>query len=289
MNIETIKACSYADVGKKVRFVALLTKNECRQKSNGADYAHLTFQDETGMISFPHWSANAPHTYEEGTVYTVNGSISMYEDEVQIKVVTIEELENSNPADFVPRYDTRIVEEYIVATIDNLPDKYKEVAMKMTGYRIDPLRWEKFRTCPAAVKHHHNKVGGLMLHTAGVIKTVVSIADNYNTGALSTFVENKINKPRLVFKALIHDVEKMREYSCNGAIQHTGTSINHRVAGVAALMEKSVGILSDEELDNIAYSILCHHGDFGEFKIKSTEDYLLHLADMIDSRVFSQD
>jgi len=44
-------------------------------------------------------------------------------------------------------------------------------------------------------------------------------------------------------------------------------------------------VLSEEELDDICYSILSHHGEFGKFEPKGVEDILLNTADVIDSQI----
>ena len=44
----------------------------------------------------------------------------------------------------------------------------------------------------------------------------------------------------------------------------------------------------EKELDDICASLMCHHGEwsvYGEAELQTTEDYILHLADMVDSQI----
>jgi hypothetical protein len=58
-----------------------------------------------------------------------------------------------------------------------------------------------------------------------------------------------------------------------------------------AMVEEFAGKdFTEEEVDDICASIMTHHGEFenckyGRAKIKTIEDQLLHLVDMIDSKI----
>jgi 3'-5' exoribonuclease len=97
-----------------------------------------------------------------------------------------------------------------------------------------------------------------------------------------------INKDRLMLKAIVHDIMKIKEYDFEGIIRRKSIKLDHLVMGAAYISEinDEVGnIITEEEMDDICYSILSHHGQFGNYEPKSIEDILLNAADVIDSQI----
>ena len=67
-----------------------------------------------------------------------------------------------------------------------------------------------FLSCVAAEKFHGNKRGGLFLHTVGVMKTIESILKDYVTNPFYMNADNVIDKDRLMLKAIVHDIMKIK-------------------------------------------------------------------------------
>ena len=137
-----------------------------------------------------------------------------------------------------------------------------------------------YKTAPGAVSLHHAYVGGLAVHTLGVMKLSYEFANLYNT----------INRDLLLVAALFHDIGKTIENSWDLTFRRTneGELVGHLIYSRDILKS----LLSNVELDynlalNLEHCILSHHGqyDFGSPKLPMTrEAFALHIADLSDSR-----
>ncbi|ABS35449.1 HD domain-containing protein [Clostridium botulinum] len=279
--------------GEVVEFNALVNDKRTNYKKDGSPYLLLILQDNTGTIAFPVWDKyeQLNNLLEVNSVVAVKGVAAIFNGNMQIRNPAINVFKESiNYSDFVPEYDIpKNLINYFNETINSLEDKYKKIAIAATGAMgYDKKRWNEFITCVAAEKFHGNKRGGLFLHTVGVMKTIENIIADYITNPFYMSAQNCINKDRLMLKAIVHDIMKIKEYDYEGIIRRKPIKMDHLVMGASYINEinSEVGkILDEEELDDICYSILSHHGEFGNFEPKTIEDVLLNAADIIDSQI----
>ncbi|WP_123054605.1 OB-fold nucleic acid binding domain-containing protein [Clostridium sp. JN-1] len=290
MKIEDINNLSNGD---GIEVLGMVSDKRIGHKRDGNLYIIMIIQDNTGSIAFPIWDnyQKLMDSAEEGSIVKVKGYAGSFNGNMQIKnpviQVVTEDIDYSN---FVPFYDIpKELITYFINTVNKLEDKYKKIAVAATGASgYSDKRWKAFLTCVAAEKFHGNKRGGLFLHTVGVMKTMESILNNYIDNPFYMSAKDVINKDRLMLKAIIHDVMKTKEYDYDGIIRRKSIKLDHIVMGAAYLIEvnNEVGnVLDEEELDDICYSILSHHGEFGKFEPKGVEDILLNIADTVDSQI----
>lgn len=290
MKIEDINNLSNGD---GIEVLGMVSDKRIGHKRDGNPYIIMIIQDNTGSIAFPIWDnyQKLMDSVEEGSIVKVKGYAGSFNGNMQIKnpviQVATEDIDYSN---FVPFYDIpKELITYFINTVNKLEDKYKKIAVAATGASgYNDKRWKAFLTCVAAEKFHGNKRGGLFLHTVGVMKTMESILNNYIDNPFYMSAKDVINKDRLMLKAIIHDVMKTKEYDYDGIIRRKSIKLDHIVMGAAYLIEvnNEVGnVLDEEELDDICYSILSHHGEFGKFEPKGVEDILLNIADTVDSQI----
>lgn len=288
-----IEDIAKANNGDAIEVLAMVNDKRTGYKKDGSPYIIMIMQDNTGSISFPVWDHydRLNNSMEEGSIVHVKGFAGSFNGNMQIKNPVIQVLQQDvNYSDFVPFYDVpKELIEYFIKTINKLEDKYKKIAVAATGaIGYNNERWDAFLNCVAAEKFHGNKRGGLFIHTVGVMKTMESVLNNYIDNPFYMDASNVINKDRLILKAVIHDIMKIKEYQYNGVIKRKPIKLDHIVMGAAYVSEinKEVGnVLSEEELDDICYSILSHHGEFGKFEPKGVEDILLNIADIVDSQI----
>ncbi|APQ76376.1 phosphohydrolase [Clostridium botulinum] len=279
--------------GEVVEFNALVNDKRTNYKKDGSPYLLLVLQDNTGTIAFPVWDKyeQLNNLLEVNSVVAVKGVAAIFNGNMQIRNPAINVFKESiNYSDFVPEYDIpKNLINYFNETINRLEDKYKKIAIAATGAMgYDKKRWNEFITCVAAEKFHGNKRGGLFLHTVGVMKTIENIIADYITNPFYMSAQNCVNKDRLMLKAIVHDIMKIKEYDYEGIIRRKPIKMDHLVMGASYINEinSEVGkILDEEELDDICYSILSHHGEFGNFEPRTIEDVLLNAADIIDSQI----
>lgn len=290
MKIEDVNKAANGDT---IQVMGMVSDIKIGYKKDGNPYMIIIMQDNTGFISFPVWDNydRLKNLVRENSVINVKGFAGSFNGSMQIKNPLIQLVEgNINYSDFVPFYNIpKELIEYFIETINKLEDKYKKIAVAATGAMgYSEKRWKAFLNCVAAEKFHGNKRGGLFIHTVGVVKTMESILENYIDNPFYMDAKQVINKDRLILKAIVHDIMKIKEYDYEGIIKRKPIKLDHIIMGAAYIAEinKEVGgVLSEEELDDICYSILSHHGEFGKFEPKSVEDILLNTADIIDSQI----
>ena len=279
--------------GEKVQFNALISDKRTGWKKDGSAYLLLIMQDSTGTIAFPVWDNYEKYNsiLEVSSVINVKGIVNRFNGSMQIRNPIINNVEGDiDYSQYIPVYNIpNELIEYFNKVVDNLEDKYKKIAIGATGaFGYNESRWKAFISCVAAEKFHGNKRGGLFLHTIGVMKTTEGIINNYITNPFYMSAKEVINKDRLILKAIVHDIMKIKEYDYDGRIRRKDIKLDHLVLGAAYIREINVEMgnpLSEEELDDICYSILSHHGEFGNFQPKGIEDILLNVADIVDSQI----
>jgi 3'-5' exoribonuclease len=290
MKIEDISRLSD---GAAIDLKGLVSDKRIGRKKDGNPFLTIIIQDNTGSASFPVWD-NFDHfmeTVEVNTVIHVKGFAGSFNGNIQIRNAVIRHVSGEiDYSDFVPFYPiSKELIEYFESTVKRLEEKYKKIAIAATGaFGSNEKRWDAFFNCVAAEKFHGNKRGGLFIHTIGVMKSMEAILSNYIDKPFYMDAKDVISSDRLMLLAIVHDLKKAEEYEYQGIIRRKNVKMDHLVLGAAFIREvnSEVGnVISDEELDDICYSILCHHGEFGNYGTKGIDDILLNQADMIDSQI----
>ena len=111
-----------------------------------------------------------------------------------------------------------------------------------------------FEMAPAAKKHHHNYVGGLLEHSVNVAGLCTTICDYY-----------ALDRDLLIAGALLHDIGKTEEYDVKTSIDisEKGRFVGHLMLSTEIVLEKISSIPDfPENLKNkIIHMILSHHGE----------------------------
>lgn len=153
-------------------------------------------------------------------------------------------------------------------------------------------KFYKLLFAPAAVHHHQNKIGGCFLHTYNVVNNVINILKGYeNIDSEFYLKEDIVNKDRLVMCAILHDIEKTKEYSWENGIKRNDVKFDHRLLFIKESEKVNNSfdspLFDEEELTAIQELVLTHHGPWGGYKPKTLEGLILFCADWIDANVAS--
>lgn len=139
-----------------------------------------------------------------------------------------------------------------------------------------------FLLYPAAVKMHHNYIGGLAYHTLTMCDVAARFIGLYDS----------IDPDYLISGVLLHDISKVVEFAGPQESEYStrGQLIGHLVLGAIEVDEtaKRLGIGDSEEVMVIEHMIISHHGNpqFGAAKRPVTPDaLLLWMIDTIDSKM----
>lgn len=295
MSIDKIESLRNKESGSYITIKVVVLEVKLLKKKDGVTpYISLVAQDNSGTIEFPIWSEYEVRSKAlvEGVVVDVSGALKFYEGKPQVDKPAFSLHQDANVSECIPSYDIPTdLMDYFGNVVINMSDKYKRFAIAATGcFDSGPAMWELFTQAPSAKGHHGNKIGGLFLHSMGLLKNVESIIDLYVNNPFHTDASSQINGDRLRLKAIIHDIGKVWEYEWKSGIKRKKIVRDHIMMTVSYIERLNIELklFDEEELDNICASVMTHHGNYstyGKSELKTVEDHLLHLADMIDSRI----
>ena len=266
----------------------VVTKCEKKITRTNKPYLDAEIADASGKIVARVWD-NVDKLAEilvSGKIVRLEASIDSYQNNLQMKIMDARSLRKDDkidPADFMAKtpYD-----------IDHLFHKLLEYKNSIANPKIRQLVdyffendefVEKFKKHPAAKAMHHAYVGGLLEHTV----TLLHSCDNL------TKVYGKLNRDVLLAGALLHDIGKTKEMSCDVSTEYTvsGRLLGHLAMG-SEMIAQAVNSINDfpEDLKFVMqHLILSHHGqlDYGSPVLPATPEALaLHSLDMLDANLF---
>jgi 3'-5' exoribonuclease len=273
--------------GTSVEGFYLLQSASARQTAAGKPFLSAVLQDCSGTVDAIVWDYAGPVTpADAGAAVKIRGTVSEFKGARQ---VTVDRLRLAGPEDrydvgeLVPTapIDTDKAWREIGETVESLTDAdYAAVCREM-------LRryGEQFRTMPAAKSVHHSFLGGLLMHTAYMLRLADFLAGLY---------EGTVDRSLLLAGTLLHDFAKIQEFSVSplGLVTEysmKGQLLGHLVMGAqeAAEAARAVG-MPEEKSVLLQHLILSHHGEpeFGAaVRPICAESELLSDIDRIDSRM----
>ena len=166
----------------------------------------------------------------------------------------------------------------ITSTISDILLKIENINLRNTCINELNAIYSDLKIKPAANKHHHNYIGGLIQHTAEVMQVAYSIARNF-----------ECNKDIIITATFYHDLMKTDEYTNEGDYLPYSSKIGHVVG--SAYLFKQIALennVSKEIIDEVVHCILAHHGrkEWGSpVEPQTVEAAIVHEADMISSRI----
>jgi 3'-5' exoribonuclease len=189
-------------------------------------------------------------------------------------------------ADFLARTEKNRKEmfEEIKAMLGRI--RNPQVAMLAEAFIEDKELMQKFCQAPAAVKMHHNYIGGLLEHTNSMMKVADAILPLYP----------KIDGDLVLAGIFMHDMGKTEELSYDMAFSYTdsGQLIGHISKGIMMLEKKADELAAGGKavdrnvLDLLGHIILAHHGqyEFGSPKLPATaEAFMVNYIDDLDAKM----
>lgn len=269
---------------------------ECRQRTarNGKPFADLKIGDQSGEIALKVWDAPEEifGKLQKGRVIRLEASAGTFNNRLQLEAdgkrsfFRICSEEEYDPAQFLPVSPTPLEESWLIldqacAEVELAP--YKELLK--TFFQTTPFR-EEFTRVPAALRHHHAYLGGLLEHTAGVVAVCRAALVHYP----------RLNRDLLLTGALLHDIGKVRSYEIGSGFTATdeGKLLGHLVLGVKMVTE-AVAVIRRRRGEAffppvlelpLLHLLVSHHGimEWGSpVEPVLLEACLLHHADYMDS------
>lgn len=156
----------------------------------------------------------------------------------------------------------------------------EELRMRVKEFYVDPpadfdVPCLPLEICPAGAYQHHSYAGGLLQHTASVVRTSLTICD-----IVEEYYGGEVDRDTVVAGALLHDVMKCYCYeeSEDGGFRTSdfGGKVDHLSLMVGEMVKRGFPW-------SLVHVVASHHGDAGATKPKSLEALIVSMADLSDS------
>lgn len=262
----------------------IVLRKEIKERRDGFPFIAFQFGDKTGEISGVMWDnvEDAIKFVKENEIVMVNGVVNTYGGRLQLSISSIKRARKYEIEDFIKNTERDIEKLFEELMRFRYSVKNTYLSQLLSKFFQDEQFVQAFKKAPAAVRIHHNYLGGLLEHTLDVVKACDSITRVY------TF----INRDLLITGAILHDVGKIKSYRYDRAIDHSteGRLVGHIVFGWEMVNEK-IDIIPEfpKELRLLlSHIILAHHGrlEWGSPVIPQTlEALVLHHIDNLDAYI----
>lgn len=267
-------------------YISALVKNTTLKsnRNNQSKYLdiELVDQDVTQHIKIWNVTDTADQLLTIGEVYIFEVTVGTWKGNPQLEFkqmfTTEEDAKDYLPAelDITPYMETI----YKSFEVMNKASVYYQVTRK-----IYDANEEKFKVQPAAKTYHHNIKGGLVLHTATMLRAAAKMTAVYPT----------LNWDLLASAIILHDIGKVKEYHIDEQENITYTPMGslkgHIVWAITELecVARELGVQDTNEMLALINAVASHHGklEYGSPVLGYTlEAKLINHLDMFDAEAY---
>lgn len=256
---------------------------------DGKKYFNFILTDATGDLESRQWhySAEVEKNITKGSFVRVRGKLNFYQGRKQFIINHIEKLDQQdvNLDDFVMKSheDPEIMYKKLLKIVDGLTDVY--IRDLLRNIITDGEIARRLKTWQAGKSIHHAYKSGLIEHILSCTELALTLSRHY-----------RVNENYVVAGCILHDLCKIYELTDGVNVEYTeeGKLVGHLVKGLEIVDRYSYKIKNFPHYMkmHIKHILLSHHGEYayGSPKIPQTsEAYLVHLIDLMDSKMGSLD
>ncbi len=271
-------------------------------KDNGASYWTLSIQDFTGTLDAKKWDClpEDESVLIKGNVVYLDGEVLKYRNALQVKVRSVEAIDQGSIdwSRFIAAAPMSVdaMKQKLFLALSRIEDKDIQV---LTQAMVEKFL-DELLVWPAAVRNHHDFLGGLLFHSLTMADLAVNVCKIYPN----------VNRDLVLAGVLIHDLGKTVELSGVRGTQFTieGKLLGHISIGHAELRAKAkeLGYFAIDELPEEAraarsdlakkkevavlmeHIVLSHHGipEFGSPVMPATrEAFVVAAIDDLDAKM----
>lgn len=263
-------------------FIAV--RKDLREQQKGGKFLGMVFKDRTGEIGGILWNnaVAVSRMFELGDVVNVRGTITSYQDRLQVRVDQV-----------LPLRD----EEYNLADLIYTPDNTQEVSGKFRAimetvqnewlrklvfsFLDDAAFMERFAMAAAGKKWHHAYRGGLIQHCYELARLAMAVSE----------VFPRVDRDILLAGVLVHDIGKLDEMTHELFVEYTtpGKLIGHLGIG-AEMVQRRIDAIPGfpESLRlQVLHCVWSHHGELvngSPVVPKTLEALVLYHIDNLDAQ-----
>ena len=255
--------------------------------ANGKPFLTGALSDRTGVMEMKVWDYAGPLTAaDEGKVVKVRGTVGEFRGTPQFTASRIRLAaadDQVDPASLVPT--APIDREAAMAALQKWAASIEDEDYRAVAEAMLERHGQALERIPAAKSVHHAFLGGLLMHTANMMKLADFLAELYR---------DTIDRSLLLAGTLLHDMAKEQEFVFSQLGLATdysvkGQLLGHLVMGAqeAARVAETLHV-PEEKSVLLQHLILSHHGEpeFGAaVRSLCAEAELLSLIDAVDSRM----
>jgi 3'-5' exoribonuclease len=271
----------------------LIKSVELKEAKNKSKYLDIVLMDNTGTIETKLWDCSPTQIewYQKHTLVSVNGWVTEYAGNLQIKVDKMSVAENQpDLSEFIPSIveDVQTLWQEIVDVI-NEKSEISNWKIRRVLCELIEVYGDSFKEYPAARYMHHAVRGGLLLHTVSMLKLAKSIIPLYPF----------LNQGLLFAGIILHDLAKIDEMKVEmGQVTEYTTSgqllghITLCVNLIETVFQKQ-GWHEDSDIDlkhTLQHLILSHHEkpEWGSpIAPMIPEAIMLSMIDQMDAKMYA--
>lgn len=279
-------------------FVLLSGKEELRTRE-GKPYFRVTFRDAFREVSFPIWdnsplAADCRQQWTPGAYYKIRAVYRETNYGPQLDIRKIREVTEADACDgfdpwmclarsrFAPEEMFEELSQITRAKIPAGPLR-RTVELLMTEHR------DKLLAYPAARRHHHAFVAGLLEHMLSMTRTCVWLAEKY--AAKYPDMKPPLDQGLVVAGAILHDIGKLQELQqepTDTLYTACGALLGHLLLGRDMVRQAAAKTgLDADTLLRLEHAIIAHQRlpEWGSPKPPMTpEALIIHYADDLDAK-----
>ena len=266
-----------------VKYMAL------QDAKDGKKYLNVVLTDASGDLESRAWhgAEDIVARIAKGDFVRAKGKINMFQGRRQFILSDIDKVLETevNRDDFVMKSANSPDQmfERLKNIVGNLSDAYLRELLKQILADQEIAR--RLKIWPAGKSIHHAYQSGLLEHILSCTELSVILSKHY-----------QVNENYVVAGAILHDLCKVFELSEGPNVDYTdeGKLVGHLVKGLEIVDKFAAKIphFPSGLKMHLKHILLSHHGEYeyGSPKIPQTsEAYLVHLIDMMDSKMNSLD
>jgi len=276
--------------GEAIDDIYLVKEPILRSTTRGDLYIAMFLCDRTGQLNGRMWQATEgiyKALPKPGFIH-IQGRSELYQNSLQIVVnnVGVIDAGKVNLEDFLARTDKDVKQlfEEVKKNVGQI--KNPQLKALVGEFLADTKLMEKFRNAPAAVKIHHDYLGGLLEHTHNMLRVATAILPLYP----------QVQADLVLAGIFLHDMGKTEELTYDMAFSYTdsGQLIGHITQTLLMVNKKADALrakgtqIDQQILDALGHIILSHHGEyeFGSPKLPATpEAFMVYYIDDLDAKV----
>ena len=255
--------------------------------ANGKPFLTGALSDRTGVMEMKVWDYAGPLTAaDEGKVVKVRGTVGEFRGTPQFTASRIRLAAADDPVDPASLVPTAPIDrEAAMAALQKWAASIEDEDYRAVAEAMLERHGQALERIPAAKSVHHAFLGGLLMHTANMMKLADFLAELYR---------DTIDRSLLLAGTLLHDMAKEQEFVFSQLGLATdysvkGQLLGHLVMGAqeAARVAETLHV-PEEKSVLLQHLILSHHGEpeFGAaVRPLCAEAELLSLIDAVDSRM----